>query len=229
VKRISSSISLMALLMFVLASPLLAGGLSKKFKEWDKSPEAYFLTTQEREEWKQVKTDDAAEKFIADYLARRGPEFRKMLDERMAVADRYFSEGKIKGSETLRGKVIIVFGPPSNIEQSSGGGSIGVGEGTNPNAGPSSDSGRGGGSPGTALTNVGPGAAGFATVDRVKTPIFSFVYDQEHAPKPIGRAFRVDLRMESAKTQTPVDAKSLDENFETMAKASIKTSEASKP
>ena len=40
-----------------------------------------------------------------------------MLADRIAVADKYFSSGETKGSETLRGKVVIVFGPPSSIER----------------------------------------------------------------------------------------------------------------
>ena len=36
-----------------------------KYKDWDRSPEAYFLTPAEQTEWKKVSTDEEAEKFIA--------------------------------------------------------------------------------------------------------------------------------------------------------------------
>jgi hypothetical protein len=36
-----------------------------KYKDWDKSPEAYFLTPAERAEWKKIATDEEAQKFIA--------------------------------------------------------------------------------------------------------------------------------------------------------------------
>ena len=98
------------------AAALAAGGLSKRYKTWDKSPEAYFLTRDERAQWKKVRTDEEAQNFILDYKAKRGPDFQKMLDERIAAADKYFSAGETKGSETLRGKVIIVFGPPSGVD-----------------------------------------------------------------------------------------------------------------
>src|SRR5437773_11909332 len=89
----------LAALLVMLAAPLSAESLSKKYRFWDKSPEAYFLTTDERAQWKKVKVDADAEKFVADYLARRGPDFPAMLKERVAVADKYFSSGKTKGSE----------------------------------------------------------------------------------------------------------------------------------
>jgi GWxTD domain-containing protein len=218
-------ITLAAFLAVAAASPVLAGGLSKRYKEWITTPESYFLTAQEREQWKQVKTDDQARQFIADYLSRRAPDFKKMIDERAAVADKYFSSGETRGSMTLRGKVIIVFGPPSDIENNAAGGDLSATGGGpyNPNqnvAGVGGDS-RGGSGSADPLSNVGPGAAAFAGESKVHAPTQSFIYDADHAPKPIGKAFRVDLRMDSAKTQTPVNAKELDEYFETMAKASI--------
>ena len=110
--------TIFAVLLIVSAVPLAFGaGLSKKYKNWEKSPEGYFLTNAERDQWKLVKTDADAQNFILDYKARRGPDFEKMLSERTAVADKYFSSGETKGSETLRGKVVIVFGPPSSIER----------------------------------------------------------------------------------------------------------------
>src|SRR5579864_2111106 len=90
--------------VLLLAAPLaLAGGLSKKYKNWDKSPEAYFLTSDERAQWKKIQTDADAQNFILDYKAKRGPEFEKLLAERVAAADKYLSAGETKGSETLRG------------------------------------------------------------------------------------------------------------------------------
>lgn len=198
-----------------------ASGLSKKYKNWDKSPDAYFLTSEEREQWKQVATDQEAEKFIAGYFERRGPDFRKMLDQRIAVADKYFSDGGAKGSETLRGKVIIVFGPPSGIDQSRGSDSLGV------DVNPNNAVGGGAGGPGDPVSNVGSGTAGFAFAGKVKSPTFSIHYDKEHAPKPIGKAFRVDLTMVSAREQTPVDTSDLDQKFEIIARASIPETEKS--
>ncbi|MFN2633101.1 MAG: hypothetical protein ABR610_06765, partial [Thermoanaerobaculia bacterium] len=46
--------------------------VSAKYKDWAKSPEAYFLTPSERTEWSSVATDQDAEKFISTYYAKRG-------------------------------------------------------------------------------------------------------------------------------------------------------------
>jgi hypothetical protein len=62
-------------LLFALAGiAIAASALAEltKNKDWDKSPEAYFLTPAERTEWKKVATDEEADKFIALYYARRG-------------------------------------------------------------------------------------------------------------------------------------------------------------
>lgn len=87
-----------------------------KFKDWEQSPESYFMTASEREQWKSVSTHEAAQTFINDFRARRGGEsFITEVNKRAEMADRYLTIGKIKGSATLRGKLVILFGPPANI------------------------------------------------------------------------------------------------------------------
>lgn len=203
--------------LFVMAAALLAArsllseGLSARFKDWPKSPEAYYLTAEERGQWKSVKSDADAEAFVKAYYARRAPELPQTLQERIGVADKYFSEAKVKGSETLRGKVIILFGPPSRLENSAGDASMGRagtvdrGEVTSGVADPHS--------------NIGPGVAGLSR--SVQDPIFSILYDEKAAPRAIGRAFRVDLKMKAGGKQEAVKPEELEEKFEAVAKASI--------
>jgi GWxTD domain-containing protein len=204
-----------ASILFLLFCTAAAATLSEKYRSWDKSPEAYFLTSEEKAKWKNVKTDDEAEKFVADYFARREPDLKAKLAERIAVADKYFSAGKVKGSETLRGKVIIVFGPPSQLDSSGPRDSKGRPLG---NDGDSSYRGTGVADP---LTNVGPGASGLRI--SAKEPTFTILYDEKAAPAPIGKAFQVQLRMKSATQQEAIDPVALEENFEKVAKASIKS------
>ena len=59
----------LAALLLLVAACASAATLSKTYKAWDKSPEAYFLTSEERAQWKNVHTDAEAEKFVGDYLA----------------------------------------------------------------------------------------------------------------------------------------------------------------
>jgi GWxTD domain-containing protein len=203
--------SSLAILALLAASRLTADGLSPQFKDWPKSPEAYFLTAEEKTQWKIVKDDGQAREFVERYYARRAPDLPQILKERIGVADKYFSAGKVKGSETLRGKVIILFGPPSELQQNAGDGSIGR-PGTVD---------RGSVTSGVAdpHSNIGPGTAGL--VVSVTSPTFTIVYDVAHAPKSIGKAFRVELKMKTAAVQEAVKPEELEEEFEMVARASI--------
>jgi GWxTD domain-containing protein len=201
----------LSFLALLAASGLTAGGLSPQFKDWPKSPEAYFLTAEEKTQWKNVKDDGQAKEFVERYYARRASDLPQVLKERIGVADKYFSAGKVKGSETLRGKVIILFGPPSELQQNAGNGSMGR-AGTVDRANVSD------GVP-DPHGNVGPGTAGLVVSE--KRPVFTFVYDAAHAPKSIGKAFRVELMMKTAAVQEAVKPEELEEKFETVARASI--------
>ena len=211
-------------LVLLLAIPLTAAaaGLSEKYRAWDKSPDAYFLTSDERAAWKKVKTDEDAAKFVADYFERRDPELPKVLLERIAVADKYFSSGKTKGSETLRGKVIIIFGPPSKLEMSHptivGGASGSSGDVNYTSVGESDP-----------RSNAGPGAGGLRAASQVKYPVLTITYDDRAAPRAIGKTFKVELLMKSEASQEAKDPLDLDEKFEVMAKASHKPPAAPKP
>ncbi len=90
-----------------------------KYKDWDRSPEAYFLTPAERTEWKAVTTDEAAEKFIALYWARRGGEpFKQEISRRIAAADQQFKLARYKrGADSVRGRLLVTLGPPSRVGQ----------------------------------------------------------------------------------------------------------------
>jgi GWxTD domain-containing protein len=96
-----------------------------KYKDWDKSADAYFLTPAERAEWKKVATDEDAEKFILLYWARRDPspgtgqnEFRDDVGRRIAAADQQFKMARYKrGADSVRGRLLIVLGSPSRAAQ----------------------------------------------------------------------------------------------------------------
>jgi GWxTD domain-containing protein len=212
-----TALSILVVLVAVAASA--AGSLSKKYKTWDRSPEAYFLTNSEKSQWKQVRTDADAQSFILDYKAKRGPEFEKMLADREAVADKYFSSGETKGSETLRGKVVIVLGPPASIEREPK-------TPTKQNADISRVNSVDAKGEGSALSNSGAPSPMGPHSTGAQTPVFIFVYDQETAPKAIGKPFRAELKMYSDTDQEAADPKNLDAKFEAVAEASVATVEA---
>src|SRR5450755_552243 len=92
-----------------------------KYKDWKKSPEyEYLITDAETKEWKTVKTDAEAEKFIALFWARRNPDpknpdnmFKLRFEKLVEYADKRFTlaSGK-RGALTERGKLFILVGPP---------------------------------------------------------------------------------------------------------------------
>ena len=97
----------------LLAALLFA--ISPKFQDWAASPQAYFMTKAERAQWAVITTDDDAQRFIDKFIASRGPDFVDEVKTRAAIADKYLTYGKTPGSKSLRGKVIILLGPPASM------------------------------------------------------------------------------------------------------------------
>jgi GWxTD domain-containing protein len=113
-RSVKVALSLFVVALFAL--PLFAR--LSKYKGWESSPEGYFMTKAEREQWARVDTDADAEKFIADFRARRLPNFEKEVADRAANADKYLTIAKTPGSKSLRGKVVILLGPPTSMDVS---------------------------------------------------------------------------------------------------------------
>jgi GWxTD domain-containing protein len=110
--------ALAGLLLALLAVPSLASKLDK-YKNWAESPQGYFMTRAERTQWTAVQNDEQAAAFVQDFIARRGGQtFVDEVVKRAAKADQYLTIGKTPGSQTLRGKVIILFGPPAAMDVS---------------------------------------------------------------------------------------------------------------
>ncbi|HEY7574053.1 MAG TPA: GWxTD domain-containing protein, partial [Thermoanaerobaculia bacterium] len=98
-------------------------GQLSTYKDWAKSPEAYFLTATEKQEWAKLASDAEAETFIADYWARRGGErFREAVTRRISAADQQFKLRRQRGSESVRGRIFIILGNPTRVTESREGG-----------------------------------------------------------------------------------------------------------
>jgi GWxTD domain-containing protein len=104
------------LLSIAIIAPAFAA--SPDVKDWEHSPQAYFMTKAEQREWTEIKTQEEAQRFIDQFLAKRSPGFADAVSARAAKADKYFTVGKLPGSKTLRGKTVIVLGPPSTMDVS---------------------------------------------------------------------------------------------------------------
>jgi GWxTD domain-containing protein len=106
---------------FGLAIATLATAQLSKYKDWAKSPEAYFLTPEERAEWSKLTSDADAEKFIDAYYAKRGGQrFKEEIERRIAAADEQFKLRHQRGAESARGRLLVTLGGPSRVTQTRG-------------------------------------------------------------------------------------------------------------
>ncbi|HXA16779.1 MAG TPA: GWxTD domain-containing protein [Thermoanaerobaculia bacterium] len=108
----------LAVLLLSIALVVPAFAASPNFKDWERSPQGYFMTKAEHQEWTAIRTQEEAQRFIDQFLAKRDPDFAAEVSARAQKADKYFTVGKLQGSKTLRGKIVIVFGPPSTMDVS---------------------------------------------------------------------------------------------------------------
>ncbi|HEX6086576.1 MAG TPA: GWxTD domain-containing protein [Thermoanaerobaculia bacterium] len=81
--------------------------------KWNKTPEAYFMTSEEKAAWKNVRTTGEAQQFIDEFRRKRGPQFQKDVQARIAAADKQFKLDRTPGSLTDRGRVFLIMGAPS--------------------------------------------------------------------------------------------------------------------
>ncbi len=100
-----------------LLSPALIAGSMEKYKNWPSSPQGYFMTKAERAAWTaNVKTDAEAEAFINKFVeSRGGVAFTQDVAKRGEMADKHLTVSRRAGSLSMRGKIVIVLGPPSSF------------------------------------------------------------------------------------------------------------------
>lgn len=109
-------ICILAVAAVLSVSSLYAADLGK-YKDWNQSPAGYFMTKAEREQWSKLGSEADAEQFVQKYAADRGGEaFTKELTKRIAMADKYLTVAETPGSKSVRGKVVILLGPPASMD-----------------------------------------------------------------------------------------------------------------
>jgi GWxTD domain-containing protein len=116
-------------LLFLLAAAAAAGagaasaaGPGGDDEDWSESPEASFLTREERADWKALDSRDSRDAFKERYWLIRDPspgsaknEFREMVLGRIRTADERFRIGKTPGSRSARGRAFVLFGTPARV------------------------------------------------------------------------------------------------------------------
>jgi GWxTD domain-containing protein len=111
-------------LFVLLAAP--AAALSPELAAWGEGPASFLMTAGEREQWSRLADDDAARAFVVAFWNRRDPkpetpenEVRLEFQRRVAWAEQHLSTPGRSGAMSDRGRVLIVLGPPSEVQRSS--------------------------------------------------------------------------------------------------------------
>ena len=117
---------LIATLLVAASAATGAAQVSPAKAEWAKGPVQFLMTKEEAATWKTLPSDDAALAFIDLFWARRDPtpgtprnEFREEFETKVKYADQTFRGGRARGSVSDRGKILVLFGPPSKATQTS--------------------------------------------------------------------------------------------------------------
>jgi GWxTD domain-containing protein len=99
------------------------------WKKWLNEDVLYIITDEEKQSFKQLKTDDERQQFVEAFWERRDPtpdteenEYKEEHYRRIAYANDHYASG-IPGWKTDRGRMYIKYGPPDEIDSHPSGGS----------------------------------------------------------------------------------------------------------
>jgi GWxTD domain-containing protein len=108
-------------------SSMVTAGRSGSMSEYASVPEAdldqefdyarYEATDAERSQYKSLRAADAKRKFLSEFWARRPLGHKQEYLARVSYANMNFAAMGRKGYQTDRGRVYIVYGPPSDYER----------------------------------------------------------------------------------------------------------------
>jgi GWxTD domain-containing protein len=92
------------------------------YKKWINEDVSYIITDEERKAFKQFATDEEREQFVEQFWLRRDPtpdtvenEYKEEHYRRIAYANEHYAAG-MPGWRTDRGRIYIMFGPPTSID-----------------------------------------------------------------------------------------------------------------
>ncbi len=91
-------------------------------EEWAEGPVRFLMTPAEKHAFSRLLDSVARSEFVTAFWKSRDPkpetnenEFRDEFEKRVAFADTRFAQGETKGSQTDRGMVFILLGPPTYV------------------------------------------------------------------------------------------------------------------
>ncbi|HEV7240395.1 MAG TPA: GWxTD domain-containing protein [Thermoanaerobaculia bacterium] len=205
----------------LVALPMFAADLGA-FSKWPDSPQGYFMTKAERQQWEALTTEADAGKFVKEFLGKREPGFAAEVAKRAEQADKYLTIADRPGSKTLRGKVVVLFGPPSGLNISNRSNTTTkrdnpIMAGALSNAGGIGSTGRGGDS-------TTPTGGSISTSQGVR--VYSITFSGEATTKTIDKqsvTFIIDADAATGKDEwaSRSAGKEAEELFELAARASI--------
>lgn len=114
----------------LLAIPALAENstvqLKPEYQKWLDEDVHWIITTQERQQFVNLPTYQARDRFVVQFWERRNPTpgskdnaFKQEHYRRLAFSNQHFA-ARVPGDETDRGRIYIVDGPPNVIRRDSG-------------------------------------------------------------------------------------------------------------
>lgn len=212
-----------AVVMLLVAGSAFAG-VSRSYKDWPKTPIGYYMTNEEKKQWSALQNDAEAEQFIKDYIARRGGDtFTREVAQNAEKADKYLTVGKTPGSETARGKMMILLGPtaPTAATKKKKAGEVHLAPGTSigQNAGPTMEDMQ-------AASNDPGNSTQFITE-------FTYTYPATALPAAYGKPLTVKFEVEPEKDRDRVVGigaeKELDKVYEVVAQAKLAAAKPATP
>jgi len=217
-KRIAAAV------VILLVAGAAFAGVSRSYKDWPKTPVGYYMTNDEKRQWSALQTDAEAEQFIKDFIARRGGEtFTREVAQNAEKADKYLTVGKTPGSETARGKMMILLGPtaPTAAAKKKKAGEVHMAPGTaiGQNSGPTmQDMQAASNDPGNSTTYVTE---------------YTYTYPASSLPAAYGKPLTVKFEVEPEKDRDRVVGvgaeKELDKVYEMVAQAKLAAAKPATP
>jgi GWxTD domain-containing protein len=214
-----------AVVISLCATTIFAAGLSQKYKEWARSPHAYFMTKAEQTQWSHLQSDAEAEQFVNDFAAKRGGDaFVREVAQNAAQADKYLTIGKTPGSRTVRGKMMILLGPaaPTSATKKKRAGEVHMAPGTvmgTDLSGPSMEDMQ-------AATND-PGNSTTLITE------YTYTYPASALPPAYGKPLTVKIEVDPGKDQDRFSSlgadRELDKLYEMVAQAKLAAAKPATP
>lgn len=107
--------------------PTAAPGQETRYQKWLNDDVVYVISDVERAAFLRLSTDEEREQFVEQFWLRRDPtpgtaenEARTEHYRRISYANGRFGSAHVPGWRTPRGRVYILYGPPTEIESHPG-------------------------------------------------------------------------------------------------------------